>query len=686
MRLTSIQLCNFRQFYGKTPEITLACGQRNTTVIYGNNGAGKTTLLNAFTWVLYEKFSAAFAVEGRLVNKRAINQAQPGEPVECWVEVAFEHSNKLYRIKRLCRGYKGTTVEQSKSELFLYVAGDDGRWLLPQQLPEDIIGRILPESLHQYFFFDGERIDHIARSDKKTEIAEATKELLGVKVLNRSIEHLKNTKKTLEDELRTIGDFETKKLLREQEKLEQELEQLASRQSEIISELEHQEELKRTIGDCLLGMSGAKELQLLRDELEQQVKLLREQLKQSRAILERVTSKKGYIVLLSEVAPQLRALLSTFQRKDHPPTGINKQFVSHLLSEQHCICGTQLIEGSHAFQQVESWLDKASPSGVEERVIRMDIQIGEVEKQVIDFWSEVDSIQNTTNQDRLAVSRVETQLDDINERLRKYPSEDVKQLQKRLDATEEAIRNLIIEQGVNQHKHQIVNTELAAKLKQIHKHKLNEERQFIARRRIAAIADATERIIQVKSRLEQHFRLLLEKRVQEIFSDISFTPYLPRLSDKYELTLAEDTVGEVAVAASTGENQILSLSFIGAIIDRVREWSETRILMGPDSSTFPVVMDSPFGSLDEVYRRKVAKTIPDLANQLIVLVTKTQWRGEVAQELDKYIGKEYVLSYNSPKQDCEEDVITLHGSSYCLVKQSINEFEYTEICDVSSSA
>ncbi|NEQ23883.1 MAG: AAA family ATPase, partial [Microcoleus sp. SIO2G3] len=63
MKLTSIKLFNFRQFYGKTPEILLASGEQNTTIIHGNNGAGKTTLLNAFTWVLYEKFSAAFASE-----------------------------------------------------------------------------------------------------------------------------------------------------------------------------------------------------------------------------------------------------------------------------------------------------------------------------------------------------------------------------------------------------------------------------------------------------------------------------------------------------------------------------------------------------------------------------------------------------------------------------------------------
>ena len=136
------------------------------------------------------------------------------------------------------------------------------------------------------------------------------------------------------------------------------------------------------------------------------------------------------------------------------------------------------------------------------------------------------------------------------------------------------------------------------------------------------------------------------------------------------------------MAASTGENQILSLSFIGSIIDRVREWSKAGLVMGPDSSTFPLVMDSPFGSLDEVYRRHVAKLIPELANQLIVLVTKTQWRGEVADEMQSRIGREYVLVYNSPKPDCEPDAIVLHGDSYPLVRQSPNGFEYTEIVEV----
>ena len=102
MKLLSIKLCNFRQFYGTTPEIFLASDGKNTTMIHGNNGSGKTTLLNAFTWVLYEKFTAAFIAPQLLINKRAIMQVDIGTSVNCWVEIHFEHEHKRYKVKRQC--------------------------------------------------------------------------------------------------------------------------------------------------------------------------------------------------------------------------------------------------------------------------------------------------------------------------------------------------------------------------------------------------------------------------------------------------------------------------------------------------------------------------------------------------------------------------------------------------------
>ncbi len=689
MKLTSIKLCNFRSFYGTTPEILLAGGdEHNTTVIHGNNGAGKTSLLNAFTWVLYEKFSAAFASVEQLVNKRAIAEAKPGEAVECWVEVGWEHDSKRYRARRMCRVYKNETdFGVGRSDLYMYVAGDDGRWYLPPQHPDAIINQILPSSLHQYFFFDGERIEQIVRSDKKAEIAEATKMLLGVEVLNRAIKHLGEAKKTLESELKAIGDAETKQLLKQQEKLVQQSDRLANRQNEIEQELEYQQTLKKEMNHRLRELGAAKELQERRQELERLKQVNQDNLKQSREAVKRLISTRGYTVLLSQTTANFRLIMSDLRQRGELTAGISREFVSELLNSKHCICGAELHEGSFTCESVRSWLDRAGSSVVEETAIRMSAQVDEIDKQVPVFWEEVDREQARINQFRQTISQVEIELDNIQERLRKDPSEEIRNLQKRLDEIEARIRELTLEQGANQQQIANLKAEIEDLEKQIAKQKLNEEKQVLAQRRIAATQDAIERLTEVRSRQEKQFRLQLEKRVQEIFREISFTPYIPKISDKYELMLVENTAGlEMPVAASTGENQILSLSFISSIIDRVREWNEKKMLMIPDSSTFPIVMDSPFGSLDEIYRRQIAKTIPKLANQLVVLVTNTQWRGEVEVEMAGRVGREYVLTYYSSKPDCEEDSIDTGGFRYPLVKQSPNEFEYTEIIEVERHA
>ena len=687
MKLTSIKLCNFRSFYGKTPEITLAGGDvRNTTMIYGSNGAGKTSILNAFTWVLYEKFSAAFASTEQLVNKRAISESQPSQPVECWVEVGWEHEGNRYRATRGCRVYKNESdfIEAGKTQLKIQVAGDDGKWYFPLQQAEEIITQILPASLHQYFFFDGERIEEIVRSDNKAEISEAIRTFLGVEVIELSIKHLKDAKKSLETELKHIGDAETKQLLNQQEKQELEIDNINKRQTEINQELECQQIFKKEVSNKLRELTAVKELQERKQSLESQKDSLREELKKTRENLKKVISTRGYTVLLSETTAKFREIFTDLKQKGELTAGISREFINDLLNTGRCICGADLREGTHTHFHVKNLMRKSGSSTVEETAIRMSAQVDEIDKQAVAFWEEADREQVRIQQLRENLNQVELELATIQEQLRKDPNEEISSLQKRLDEIEAKIDDLNREQGANQQEVSHLKTAIDALIKQISKQKQNEEKQSLAQRRINATQDAIDRLSEVKNRQENQFRLQLEQRVQEIFSDISFTPYVPKISEKYELSLVENTTGfEAPVAASTGENQILSLSFIASIIDKVRDWSEKRkMMMVPDSSTFPIVMDSPFGSLDANSRRHIARTIPKLANQLVVLVTKTQWRVEVEEEIADKIGKEYVLVYYSSKPNCEQDFIELGRERYALVRQSLNGFEYTEIVEV----
>ena len=687
MKLNSLQLCNFRQFYGKTPQLKFASGKKNTTVIYGNNGAGKTSILNAFTWVLYEKFTAAFASPELLVNQRAIAESKPDRGVECWVELQFERDRKIYQLKRKCYATRNAQrqVSYGQTSLFMLVAGDDGRWYPPLEAAEDIINRILPASLHQYFFFDGERIDGFFRQSHNSHIAEDTKELLGVKVLDRGIEHLKKAKRSLQLELEALGDTQTKQLLREQINLEQDLEDIAKLIARNTREVEKLEQQKANLSRQLLEISGVDEIYQLKLRLVQQQKSIKQQLIQQKQALKQLVSQDSHLVLLPEISDRFVELLSKLRSQGQLFSGLKQDFIQQLLNRQRCICGETLTPDTETYNQVKSWLKKAELRNVEESAIRLETQLSTVRSESTNFWQQLDRTQAEIKQQYLELNRLEAEIERTNHQLKTYPNRSSQQLQQNIEAVEEKLKSLILELGESQQQQSDRAEQLEHLNHKIAKHQLKENKQQLAQRRIALTEEAIERLKEVRTRLELKFRLALEQKVQEIFSFISFTPYVPKLSSDYKLSLIENTSGiATPVAASTGENQILSLSFIGGIIDRVRQWSEVNTLVGYDSSTFPIVMDSPFGSLDQIYRRQVAKAIPQLANQLIILVTKTQWQGEVEQETKSLIGEKYVLAYYSPKQNCDPDYLELNQQNYHLVKSSSNSFEYTEIVPVKS--
>ncbi len=688
MRLISLQLCNFRQFYGRTIPIKFASGQANTTVIHGNNGAGKTSILNAFTWILYEQFTAAFAAPELLINQRAIQEANSGVAVECWVELQFERDRKRYQLKRKCYATRNqdNSIEYSKTKLFILVSADDGKWYPPLEAPEDVIEQILPLSLHQYFFFDGERIDNFFRNQKNNTIAEDTKELLGVKVLDRAIEHLKKAEKTLKEELQAIGDPQTQKLITEQQKIELSIEKAQAQIAAILNQVKILEAKKKSLVSQLQELSGADKLQQLKNKLIQQEISLRKNLVTIRNELKQLLSRQSYLVFLSSITSQGKKKIEASRQQNLLSAGVKKEFIQQLLNRHQCLCGNPLLPETTTYQNVAALLSQLDSNSVEVATIHLEADINSSSSRLTEFWQELDRKQADINHQHLELHKIEQELEKINSKLRSYPDGNIQKLQAQLDGIDDRLKELILEQGITQ---QQLNTYQQATHKlsqQIDKKQLQEAKQIVTQKRIRATQESITRIIEVKNRLEQQFRESLVTKVREIFDSISFTPYIPQLSENYQLTLIEQTSGQpVPVAASTGENQILSLSFIGAIIDRVREWSQRNTLMGFDSSTFPIVMDSPFGSLDEIYRRQVAKAIPQLANQLVILVTKTQWRQEVETEIDSLVGQEYILVYHSPKPDCQKDWLKLYGNNYPLVQQSENQFEYTEVMTVKRS-
>jgi DNA sulfur modification protein DndD len=686
MKLISIQLYNYRPFYGQTPEITFATKEgKNTTVIHGNNGAGKTAILNAFTWVLYEKFTLGLAAQDEIVNKRAMSEADIGKRVECWVKISFEHNGKKYLAKRIRYSIKESNNKfiEEKSNLTLQHE-ENSRWVTSSS-PKDIINRVLPEKLRDYFFFDGERIEKIVQADKKAQMSDTTKVLLGVEALDRAIKHLGDAKTDLEKEYEKITSPENASLIQEKQYLKDKLQALKERQDEIDRELQNHQKLEDEVQQQLRSSENVRDLQTRIDDLNQEVDSIKEQREASKKKLKNLIARKSHTVFLAKAIDDFRTISNELRERGELPSGIKQQFVKDLLQQENCICGTQLIQGSLPYSLVEKWKDKAGIGDIEETVIRMGAEVDSIDKDVSVLWQDIDREKNNQEQLKIKESEIETQIEDIHDRFKNSPLEDIRALENRHEQIKKDIKTLNEETGGNKENIKKYDREIELKNTLLLRQQANEVKQKIALQRIKVSQEAIKMLSRMREIKNKRFRSELEQSVQNIFGQISFKPYSPKLNDNYELTLVENTSGvQQNVPASSGENVILSLSFVSSIISKVREWSKQNDAINLGSGIFPIVMDSPFSKLDTEYKKRIATAIPQLADQLVLITNKAHWVNEVEQEMNEYIGKHYVLTYFSPKPDYNDDSsISLYDRSYPLVKRSPNDWEYTEIIEVN---
>ena len=307
MILLSLRLHNWRQFRGTTPEIHFSApGSRPVTVLFGTNGAGKTSILNAFTWTLYDSTTRGFLFPEQIVNKSAIRDASPGETIEAWAEIRFRHLGNTYLVRKTTRVIREAdepqTTPSTETSTELQFCSEDGVW---QQEPRvaEAIGRVLPLDLHTYFFFDGERIERIVRPDarERADIANATKMLIGLEVLERAMRHLKAAQRHLEKEYKSIGDAETVELISEKERIETERDSKLDRLTELERNISGHRSVKEELEERLRHLNEVKSVQERRDFLNGERDAKRQSLTNIGRELSELISARGYTVYMLEL-------------------------------------------------------------------------------------------------------------------------------------------------------------------------------------------------------------------------------------------------------------------------------------------------------------------------------------------------------------------------------------------------
>lgn len=194
--------------------------------------------------------------------------------------------------------------------------------------------------------------------------------------------------------------------------------------------------------------------------------------------------------------------------------------------------------------------------------------------------------------------------------------------------------------------------------KEINEAKEENQKAELARKRAQAAGHLQNQIATLFEQYQDDVRQSVNDRVNTIFKDIIAKDYYARISENYSLEILKD-VGEttgISVAKSQGERQVASLSFIATLISLAKERYES----DEDATYFkggiyPMIMDSPFGSLDPTYQQRVSHMLPEMAHQVVVMVTQSQWSEEVAGEMEHVAGERYYLDYHDPTEEADTD-------------------------------
>ncbi|MEO7892224.1 MAG: hypothetical protein ABIW19_19690, partial [Vicinamibacterales bacterium] len=167
----------------------------------------------------------------------------------------------------------------------------------------------------------------------------------------------------------------------------------------------------------------------------------------------------------------------------------------------------------------------------------------------------------------------------------------------------------------------------------------DEARIFVQRH--ALCETLKERLERELCEEEDEARKMLRTQIGRVLGSTTRKHFRLKMTDEYAVSLVNEEGTQLP--KSSGENQLLGLAFTAALVEfaRLRQNAgDHRLLRG---TVAPLVLDSPFGQLDDSYRRTTGEHVPRMARQVVLMVSGSQATGGAVDALMDRVEKEYVL-------------------------------------------
>lgn len=626
MWVESIELNDFRCFHGKR-EIEFSTDRaKNVTLIHAENGVGKTTILNAMLWCFYGMTTPKFEQREDLLNHDA---ARAGRNT-AYVEVSFEHNGNRYRARR----YAGPNGR------FAVMRLDRGH---SEQLsnPDTFINTVIPKSMASHFLFDGEHAEVFLGEEKRHEIRSAVQDILGCSLVKTAIKDLEEVGGQYRKQMPKRGGSTADALNEQIERLTEKV----ARSNESAELLKDEVDVIRQqiadIDEQLRNSAAAKELQASREDTEKNLERARARERLAKDDTVKWLGDNARFLVSTKLTQQTFDHLQSQETKGRIPSPYNEEFVKDLLDMQKCICGAPLHPGSEAHILVAGMLKKAANHTLRSRLNAIRAIMSQLKEKRDRAPGELDTAYRREADARAEIAKLEPRLTEISEKLAGINFGEIGERERRRNQLRIEEREKQQQVWNAERDARDAETERLAKKRELEKQVQGDAEAQIFIKRYNLCETLRGQLERELGEDEGSARRVLTGSINKVLAQTGRKDFRLRMSSDYGVSLVNDAGTQLA--KSGGENQLLGLAFTAALVEFAKQRQNAegfRLLKG---TVAPLILDSPFGQLDESYRTTVAQHVPEMAAQVVLMLSGSQGSGGVVEALRSRVGKEFVL-------------------------------------------
>ena len=654
MKVKKVIFHNFMPFKGKQEIEFPQHETQNVMLLFGDNMRGKTSFLNAIRWGFYGVALGRHLREIprlNLVNRDATDEGD-------WtmsVSLYFDHDGRSYQLERKIEKLENTSKARNNAD-FREVIGlrIDGTPIIGDAINNEI-NQIMPREVSRFFLFDGELLQEyenllIEESEQGKKIKEHIESVLGVPALVHARDELRELLKYARTAQRKDAQKyeDLRKFAQDQQNHEIKLESIENDLRDLNSQKEDFQEKIDNLDDFLKNTEVVQNKKMELIGLAAQQKNFEDEIKQANDDTHRLLQTVWKDVLANSVQTIVNELKENrekhqqIMRESISLRGQIDGLKKSLEDKEVCnTCGQDIPDSIRLplQQKLNKLLAKESGKSLDfNKLTEINKTIDNLES----IRSENEVTRIIANMEKVTHKKVnlmaiENKRNDIEEEIKGFDTEQIMRKREKRESWSKLLAKVEVRiEEADKKSEKIIETQ--AKISQlIAKH--GRVQSSVSNQRVDRLQQLetifAEGIEQLRLKLKDDVQAHATKAFKQITTEKTYSGL--KINPSYGLSIL-DQGGRILNERSAGAEQVVALS----LIDGLNKTSGTKA---------PIVMDTPLGRLDPKHRKNILQYLPDMSEQVVLLVHEGEFHAKQDTEVfASRIGARYEIKRVSATQ------------------------------------